>query len=351
MVRGKSPLSQIFRKRIYFLSEVLIIIFGIYFLLLIVELLPIIIDPSSIFFGPFYYLFRAIFLVLGIMIFLYVANFALQSKRKLIIEENISSTKNFLKLFSISKSNFKYQLMYGFLILFLVFIPLDFLTYILFPQTLDLYSMIFTFSASNSYLLAPYFTFLISVLIIQFSVALHEESFARGFLTNRGSDYLPSMSAVIISSFYWGLGHFAYILHPLRRFIPLEFLFIWFIQAFIIGIILSLFVLRKRWIFPVIFSHAFNNIITIHSIWNNVQGNEFTPLAIHVYIPLLLVSLVLFIWQFSRIKESFSNGIKEFKKYFSNDKTIKETTTDKITRIMLDFLFGLIIFAIAILIL
>ncbi|MFX1358259.1 MAG: CPBP family intramembrane glutamic endopeptidase [Promethearchaeota archaeon] len=350
MVRGKSPLSQIFRERIYFLSEVLIIIFGIYFLLLLVEILPIIIQSTSVFFGPLYYMLRAIFLVVGIIIFLYVANFALQSRRKLIIEENVSSTKKFLKLFSISKSNFKYQIMYGFLILFLVFIPMDFLTYLIFPQTLDLLSMIFTFSTSNSYLLAPYFTFLISVLVIQFSVALHEESFARGFLTNRGSDYIPNMSAVIISSFFWGLGHFAYILHPLGRFIPLGFLLVWFIQAFIIGIILALFVLRKRWIFPVIFSHALNNILSAHSIWNNIQGNEFTSLAILVYTPFLLISLVLFIWQFSRIKESLSSGIKEFKKYFSNDKTIKESTSDKVIRIMLDFLFGLIIFAIAILI-
>jgi membrane protease YdiL (CAAX protease family) len=284
------------------------------------------------------------------MIFLYIANFALQSKRKLIIEENVSATKNFIKLFSISKSNFKYQLMYGFLLFFLVFIPMDFLGYLIVPQTMDILSMLLTFSTSNSYLLAPYFTFLISVIIIQFSVAIDEESFARGFLTNRGSDYIPKMSAVIISSFFWGLGHFAYIIHPLGRFVPLSFLFFWLIQAFVIGIILGLFVLRKRWIFPVIFAHALNNIMTLHTLWNFIQGNEFTQLAFLVYTPLLLISLVLFIWQFSRIKESLSTGLKDLRNYFANDKTIKETTTDKITRIMLDFLFGLIIFAIAIII-
>ncbi|MFX0058604.1 MAG: CPBP family intramembrane glutamic endopeptidase [Candidatus Hodarchaeota archaeon] len=350
MVRVKSPLKHIFRTRIYFLIEILILIFGIYFLLLLIQLLPIIIEPNSILFGPLYFMLRAIFLVLGIMIFLYVANFALQSKRKLIVEE-ISSTKNFIKLFSISKSNFKYQLMYGFLLLFLVFIPLDFLQYLVLPKTLDFLSMLLTFSVSNSYLLTPYFTFLVSVLIIQFSIALHEESFVRGFLTNRGSDYVPKMSAVIISSFFWGLQHFAYILHPLGRLVPLSFLLNWFIQAFIIGIILALFILRKRWIFPVIFSHAVNNIITAHTIWNHVQGNGFTQLAILVYTPLILISLTLFIWQFSRIKESLLNGLKEFKSYFSNDKSIKETSMDKIIRIMLDFLFGLIIFAVAIIVL
>jgi membrane protease YdiL (CAAX protease family) len=200
----------------------------------------------------------------------------------------------------------------------------------------------------NSYLLESYSIFLISVLVIQFSVAIYEEVLNRGFLTNRGSEYLNNMSAVIISAFFFGLGHFAYILYPSSTGVSFIFPLIWLFQSFFVGIILSMILLRKRWIFPGIFAHALNNIISAHAIWNFLQGNDFSIIAIYLYLPLLVISVFLLIWQFSRVKESLSIGIKEFSSYFKNDRKIKETTTDKIIRILLDFLFGLIIYAVGI---
>jgi len=275
---------------------------------------------------------------------LYIANFALEARRRTIIfAGDISPIRSFLNSFKITKANFKYQILYGILLLFLIFIPLDFFTYLLLPESLGYFAILLD-NPYNSYLLQSYSIFLISGLIIQISVAIFEESFVRGFLANRGSDYIPKMSAVIISSFYFGLGHFAYILYGMSPLVPIFFPFIWFSEAFFIGIILAMFFLRKRWIFPCIFAHFINNIITIHAIWNFIQGNSFINLSLVLYVPLLLVSVVLFIWQFSRIKESLSSGFKEFMNYFKNDKNIKEQTIDKMIRIMLDFLIGLIIF-------
>ena len=70
-----------------------------------------------------------------------------------------------------------------------------------------------------------------------------------------------------------------------------------------------------------------------------------------VYIPLLIIGIILFIWQFSRIKESLSIGFKEFASYFTRDKNIGEGSLDTIVRIILDFLFGFIVFLIGLVIL
>ena len=131
----------------------------------------------------------------------------------------------------------------------------------------------------------------------------------------RGSSYFQKISAVIIASFRFGLGHFAYLLNPISSQYSFWLPFIWFLQTFTVGIILSLIVLRKKWLFPVIFAHSVNNIITAHAFWNYLQGNEFLTLGLVLYTPLLIISAILLIWQFPRIKESVLIGIKDLKTY------------------------------------
>ncbi|MFX1498410.1 MAG: lysostaphin resistance A-like protein [Promethearchaeota archaeon] len=356
MTRIRSTANLIFKQRFYFLVEILIIFLGIFLFLLIPTYIPqLIVDENSPAYEPLYFLFRAFIILAAIPIFLIVSNFALQSqKRKLILKEDVSPSKNFINLFKISEKNFKYQLLYGFLLLFLVFIPLDFFTYLIFPNMLEYLSIALgvfpevTPASYNSYLLQSYLYFIISVLIIQSSVAIYEESLSRGFLANRGSDYVNNMSAVVISSFFFGLGHFSYIFTPFTINLPIIFPLIWFIQTFFVGIILAMVVIRKRWLFPAIFAHAVNNIISAHAIWNFLQGNSFFPFSLYLYCPLLSISIALLIWQFPRIKEGLINGLREFGAYFKNDITIKEKSSHKILRIFADFLFGLIIFMIGI---
>jgi hypothetical protein len=69
-----------------------------------------------------------------------------------------------------------------------------------------------------------------------------------------------------------------------------------------------------------------------------------------VYIPSLVIGIILFIWQFSRIKEGLTVGFKEFRSYFKNDSDVGEDTLQKIIRIIMDFLFGFIIFLIGVII-
>ena len=357
MRRPRSTLKTIAMQRFYFLFEVLVIFLGIFiFMLIPTFLLPILIDVSAVIFDSLYYLLRALIIIAAIPLFLYLSSFLMEKQRKrLILEEDISPSRNFLNLFKITKSNFKFQLLYGILLLFLIFIPLDFFGYLLVPEMLDYMSTALDtageFSLNSYFINENYLIFLFSVILIPICVALYEESLTRGFLTNRGSDYFNKMSAVIITSFFFGLGHFAYIINPSSSGLPIIFPIIWFLQTFLVGIILSMVVLRKHWIFPVIFAHAVNNIITSHSIRNYLFGIDFSFMTIYVYIPLLIIGLLLFIWQFSRIKESLSIGWKEFKSYFARDENIGENRLETIVRIMMDFLFGLIIFLIGMIIL
>jgi len=350
MRRTETHLKIILRQRLYYLIEVLIIFTGIFlFLLIPTMLLPFLINDKFLAFEPLYYLLRAVIILIAIPLSLYVATFAMEKQRKkLILEEDISPSRNFLSLFNITKKNFKFQLLYGVLLLFLIFIPLDFFTYLFSPGMLSYASTVLVESSYNSYFMESYYVFLVSVIIIQIFVAIYEETLFRGFLANRGSDYLKKMPAVIITSFFFGLGHFSYIFVLPSIDLPIIFPIIWFLQAFFIGIILAMLVSRRHWIFPLIFAHAVNNIITAHSIWNFIHGNDFSLMSFFVYIPLLIISILLFIWQFSRIKESLSIGYKEFKSYFARDKSLEESSSDVIIRIMLDFLFGLIIFLIGI---
>ncbi len=349
-------LKIIFIQRFYFLFEILIIFLGIFlFMLIPAFLLPFFIDFNSVIFEPLYFILRAAVIIVAIPLFLYLANFLMSPQRKkLILEEDISPSENFLSLFSMTKNNFKYQLLYGILLLFLIFIPLDFFTYLFLPDMLPYLSDVLNPTADysyNSYFMENYYVFLVSVIIIQIFVSIYEETLVRGFLANRGSDYLKKMSAVIITSFFFGLGHFSYILAMPGSGLPIKFPIIWFLQTFLVGIILAMLVLRRHWIFPVIFAHAVNNVISAHSIWNYIHGNEYSLMSFIVYIPLLIIGIFLFVWQFSLIKESLSIGFKEFFSYFKKDSEIGENWLEKIVRIMMDFLFGLIIFVIGVIIL
>jgi len=356
MRRPKNPLKTLFIQRLYYFLEVLTIFLGIFiFMLIPAFLLPFLIDFNSEIFEPLFFILRAAIIIVAIPLFLYLSNFIMTPQgKKLILEEDISPSKNFLTLFNITKKNFKYQLLYGILLLFLIFIPLDFFTYLFLPDMLSYLSIALNPTAEfsyNSYFMESYYVFLLSVIIIQISVAIYEETLTRGFLANRGSVYFKKMSAVIITSFFFGLGHFGYIFTIPSTGLPIIFPIIWFLQTFLVGIILAMLVLRRRWIFPVIFAHAVNNIISAHSIWNFIHGNDYSLMSFIVYVPLLIISIFLFVWQFSRIKESLSSGFKEFISYFKKDNEIGEDTLERIFRIMMDLLFGLIIFIIGVIIL
>ncbi|MEE9377979.1 MAG: CPBP family intramembrane glutamic endopeptidase [Candidatus Lokiarchaeia archaeon] len=339
--------KQIALKRFrFFYQEIVwgfILIF--IFLLLPLFLVPLIVSVTSPLYGILIYSLRAVFVIIGIQLIFPLSNLIFDSqKRNIIVEEDISPGKGFLMLYKMSNKNYKYQILYGLLIFFLIFLPIDFFGYVLIPEMLEYQS--YALPDTDVYLQSgtSYILFLISVIIIQFSVALSEETISRGLLTKRGSEHFFSMSAVMISTLYFGFGHFAYFLNPISQFYPIWYPFIWFLQAIIAGIVLSLFVLKKRWIFPVIIAHTLNNIISAHAVWSFNNAVDFSVVALYLYCPLLIIGCILFIWQFSQIKESLSTGFKMLSSYFKRDNNNEDTKGDLIFRVFIDILMGLLIF-------
>ena len=339
---------KIITERFKFLIEVFVVFLGIFLFLLIPRILvPLLVDSNSIIYGPLYYLLRAVAIIIAIPLMLLFASSFLDSPRKgKIVDEESKPALDYLKLYIAPKNSFKNQLLYGILILFIVFIPLDFLVYFLIPEMLEYTGVALSSQSTDTYLLKSYFIFLISVIIIQICVSIYEESVTRGFLTMRGKEYFHRMSAVIIASLYFGLMHFAYYLNPVSKNYPAWFPFIWFLQTFLVAILLSILVLKKKSLFPVIFAHALNNIISAHAVWNYLQGNDFSVVTIYLYFPLLIISLILFIWQFSEIKKGVFAVYNVIKEYFKPQKSHNESKGDVLFRIFIDLLIGIIILAV-----
>ena len=158
------------------------------------------------------------------------------------------------------------------------------------------------------------------------------------------------MSAVIISSLYFGLGHLAYLLDVISWY-PV----IWFVQTFVVGIILALFVLRKKWILPVIIAHALNNIVSANTIWSYWQGISFQIITFFVYIPLFIIGVLfvavclILVWDASSSKKGLLNGFSTFKTYFKRDSE-EFTTGDTFFRIFIDIIIGILVFLLGLLI-
>lgn len=339
--------KSIVKIRFKYLVEVAFVFIGLLLIFFPILFVVNFIDSSSPLYGSLFYLSRVLGLLVGLPLLLYIIRRVIKWDSDISSRNQIGPSRSYLKLFKVTKSNFKYQLLYGILLLFLVFIPLDFIFYLI-PSVIEYSFVSLTLTNTNSYLLNEnYIIFLISVLIIQISVAFYEESIVRGFLAKRGSDYFLKMSGVMISSFYFGFAHLAYIIQPITFQYNVLFPVLWCLQAFLIGIILSLFTLRKYWIFPAIFAHACNNIISAHTLWLWNQSFPFLLISIYLYFPLMVIGLMLFIWQYSRIKNGVKNGFKEFKAYFGNVSSEGESGNDKYKRILVDFVIGVIIFFMA----
>jgi membrane protease YdiL (CAAX protease family) len=347
MSSRKISKKEVLSKRFSFFFESLIVFLGIFLFSIIPAVLPgIFIEETSPIYGILYFSLRALIIIIAIPLFIYLSTFLIASQRDPVREANITPSKNYLRLYKVTKKNYKFQILFGLLILFLIFIPMDFLTYLFIPEMIEYTADSLLTNTVNSYLTESYLVFLFSVIIIQFSVGIYEESLARGYIALRANEYMPKMSAVVISSLFFGFGHFAYILIPGINF-PIIFPIIWFLQTFFVGIVLSILVIRKKWLFPAIIAHAINNIISAHAIWNYLQGNDFEIMIYFMYIPLLIISGILLFWQLPRIKEGLKTGISEVKSYFDSS----QSAGINITKVIVDIIIAILAILVGVLIL
>lgn len=335
--------TEILNNRFYFLIELFIVFVGITIFNFIFNAMRSLFQTSTLIDTYFYYLFKLVAALIAVPIFLFVVNIIFQPKQQnLIVESDMSSSKQQLLLLKIKKSNFKYQLLWGLLILFIVYIPFSLFSYLL-PGYLEFESDVIFNNTFGSYLGEEVFIFLISAIIIQFLSSFKEEWIYRGFFINRGEQYLGKFSPIIITSIFFGLSHFAYIFSPnFPGHNPLYPIF-WGIIATIVGFISASFFTRKKWLFPLIFAHTISNIIAAFTLWYFIQGGSFFDLLFLLYTPLIVIGIILVIFQFSRVKKGINYIFEDIKNYFNKNQKLDETKTDRNVRIIFDIIIIFII--------
>lgn len=337
-------------KRFKFLFYEVVPIFAIAFILLVLEwsVLSLIVNPASASYGMLFYLIRALAIFLVIILFLFISN-RYRLKKIQPVNKELALHKGFLKLYKVTKKNYFYQFLYSLLLFFLILTPLEFLISFTLPQTVSYRAVSSVFKYENSYLfLDNFLLFLFSSCVIQFSISFSEETIFRGLITKRGSEHFNQISAVMISTFSFTFVE-VLIYTP---FFTVSYYFgvIWFIKSFIIGLVLSLTMIRRKWLFPLIFAKTINSVISSVIIWEFLQGGNIIQSLIFIYSPLLIISLTLLILQRSRVKESLQIGMKMIKAYFRNDIKAKESSGDKTFRILFDIFIAFLLFLIALLI-
>lgn len=333
-------------KRLKFLFYEVVPIFLIIFMFLIIEwiVLPLIINQTSALFGMLFYLIRTLVIFLAIILVLFISN-RIKTKNSSQVDKELAPHLGYLKLYSMTKKNYKYQLLYGFLLLFLILIPLEFLISITLPNSIP-YIIV---SLENTNLLIDNIAqFLLFSVVIQFSISFSEETVFRGLITKRGSEYFNQLSAVMISTFFFTFINFFF--NPFIFTVSYYYGVLLFIKSFIVGLVLSLTIVRRKWLFPLIIAKTFDSIISNVIIWDFLRGGNFNQLLIFIYTPLLIVSLILLILQLSRVKESLKIGKKMIISYYKNDIKSEESSGDKLFRILFDIFLALLLFLFGILI-
>ncbi|MHA1240775.1 MAG: CPBP family intramembrane glutamic endopeptidase [Promethearchaeota archaeon] len=341
---------RIASNRFRFLLYEVVPIFLIIFIILIIEwfLLPLIVDQTTALFGMFFYLIRASVIVLVIILIFYISNKKI-TKSSQQVEKELKLHVAHLKLYNMTKKNYSYQLLYGLLLFFLILIPLGSLILIALPNAIPPLAISLVLKRENSFLLIDNFAlFLLLSVFIQFSISFSEETIFRGLISKRGSEHFSKISAVMISTFY-----FAFIevfLNPVIMTINYYLGIIWFIKSFIVGLVLSMTIIRRKWLFPLIIAKTFDSILSSVIFWDFLRGGNFTQLSIFIYSPLLIISLIILIVQRSRVKESLQIGKSMLKSYYKNDEMFNETSGDKVFRVLFDIFFAFLLFLFGILI-
>jgi len=311
-------------------------------------LLPFELNPEII--GTIFYIIRALIVFLAIPTMILLMEKIISSEGNLRRKLKISAFESHFMLYKISRNNYKYQLLYGILLLFLVFIPVNFFLYLLGPEIFIYLKISEGLDLINSYLFIDNFViFLILLIPIQISIAIVTESIYRGFINKRGGEHFNQISAALISSYSYGLLGFISYLDLIGSDINILYFIIWFFTLFFVGLILSLITIRRKWLFPAIFAHSMSNLILFSIVWF-YNGTNNAEILLYIYFPLLVVGIVLFIWQRKRIRESISIGTGLLKSYLRNDEKKDEKRSDKNFRLIFDIFVGFLVFLIGLLI-
>jgi membrane protease YdiL (CAAX protease family) len=328
--------------RFYIFIEIcIVLVLNAIFYVLLASIIGVPLEPST---NPIsviiLYIENLLSIVLSSIVGLILIKYIFRTKEIVPNNNDKSPISETFSTFKIKKNNIGYQLLYGALFLFLIYIPMDFIAYSI-PGVLDFSSSALGASDVNVYL--NYTSFLLFIgycVLIHLCVGIREELFFRGVGVTRARRYIGNYPAVVIISIFFGFSHFSYLLtsdNLLADFLPAV---IWGLSAFVAGSASALFIMKKRYIIPLIFAHTLNNIISASAVWMFNQGIQFSQIAQSVYLPLLIISAILFII----FRKHVVSGLRNYKNIIPEYiKEIKQSKTNIFLAIVIDLLIGIML--------
>ncbi len=242
-------------------------------------------------------------------------------------------------IYSVTRKDWARQLKHALLMWLIVFVPLDFLSYLI-PGMLDFQKFVlYTPPSQESLGSGLYFTIPIFGMFIGFSilvhlgVAIHEETLYRGVLQFWGQEKAGMTSAMVISAIVFGLSHFSYWFSNMDK--PIYFPLWWGASGLFVGLMLGFYLRATGHILPMILAHWWNNVVSTIAVWmflppQNV-ADPMATLGWVLYLPLMLLGVVLLLV----CRRTLDNTAKLLKKEITSYRNQPSYL------IFLDVLFGL----------
>ena len=221
-----------------------------------------------------------------------------------------SLEKTFGRSFSIK--NPKYIARNTLILITLIYIPLDLISYLL-PNVLEFEAQ--ALSAESTYFLWELPLMIITTLIIHFCVAFREEVFFRAYQITLGRKTLKKGAVFIYSTALFSLAHFSYIFSPIAREWSPLFPFWWALNAGIIGLVSAYLYINKRNIWPLIIAHWMNNVISAFVLRNYLLGVSIQESFMQIYLPILIIGVIVIVFTQPNLRENLDKVMKLVKSY------------------------------------
>ncbi|MHA1473583.1 MAG: lysostaphin resistance A-like protein [Promethearchaeota archaeon] len=301
-------MDEIIEKRLHFaLSILFLAIINYVFRLIFNGMLGIFTMNESIKIIISYIAYALLIILTAIIIF-YIFNKSFlrleeekstSEKQSLIIEEKDDpSLKVLFQGFTFK--NFGSQLKSALILICIVYIPLDFFSYVI-PLIFKLDVFGYQVDALTSNFLGNYLLYDINLMIIMtifihFFIALREEFVFRGFYIYMGENKLNKSTAFFYSAVLFGLAHFSYIFTTFETGGSFFYPFWWGFMALIIGITSAYFYISKKQLWPLIIAHWVNNVLSAIILRRDMDGGSFWQESfLIIYVPIFALGIVLFV--------------------------------------------------------
>ncbi|WP_371803251.1 lysostaphin resistance A-like protein [Candidatus Lokiarchaeum ossiferum] len=235
------------------------------------------------------------------------------------------------------------QLKIALILLSCIYVPLDFLSYLI-PGVLEFTAnSLDATNPDNYFLLDSSINMLIFTAIIHFSIAVREEFIYREFFISMGEEHVQKGTAFLYSAILFGLAHVNYIFDPANKGLSPLYPIWWGINALIIGFVSSYQFSKKKQIFPLILAHWINNLLSAVVVRNHILEIPFwSETFFYIYLPFFILGIVLIFITRKSIKGEYSQFFSLFKAYKIENPDKKYYAIDALMIILLwlvSFLF------------